>query len=133
MIQRKIAVFGLGYVGSVTAACLARIGHKVTGIDTSAAKVESIRQRRAPFYEPGLEEIIEETVNAGRLTATGDLAEALEDADVALLCVGTPSEKNGNLNLEYIRRVAAEIGEHLDGRPKRLVVRMCHEALAERD
>ena len=92
--------------------------HQVAGIDSSAAKVESIRQRRAPFYEPGLEAIIEETVSTGRLTATSDLVEALQDADVALLCVGTPSENNGNLDLQYIRRVATEIGDHLEGRAK---------------
>ena len=108
---RNIAVFGLGYVGSVTAACLARLGHKVWGVDTVAAKVHSLREGRAPFYEPGLEDIIRETTGSGSLSATMDAEEALRDADVALICVGTPSERNGNLSLEYVRRVAEQIGQ----------------------
>lgn len=119
---RRIAVFGLGYVGSVTAACLAQLGHTVIGIDTSEQKVQSIQQGLAPFYEPGLEPLIAECVAAKSLTATTDASAALADADVALLCVGTPSERNGNLNLEYIRRVSEEIAGHLDERTKRLVV-----------
>lgn len=121
-IPRRIAVFGLGYVGSVTAACLARLGHKVWGIDTAAAKVQSLLAGRAPFYEPGLEDIIRETTGSGSLSATMDAAEALRDADVALICVGTPSERSGNLSLEYIRRVAEQIGQHLDQRTTPLVV-----------
>jgi len=115
-------VLGLGYVGCVTAACLAEIGHRVTGVDRDAFKVESVRGGRAPFFEAGLEEIVARNSAAGRLSATVSLAEGLADADVALICVGTPSERNGNLGLEQLRRVAAEIGEIVPGRRQRLVV-----------
>jgi threonine dehydrogenase-like Zn-dependent dehydrogenase len=89
-----IAVFGLGYVGAVTAACLAKVGHRVIGIDSDAHKVESLNAKKAPSYEPGLTEIIEEAVSAGRLSATLNIHEALATADVAMICVGTPSERN---------------------------------------
>ena len=119
---QHIAILGLGYVGSVTGACLASLGHHVTGVDTSAAKVESIQAGKAPFFEPGLEDLIRAQAAAGRLSATTNIGEALARASVAIICVGTPSERNGNLNLEYIRRVCAEIALHLPGRSQRLVV-----------
>lgn len=120
--SRQIAVLGLGYVGCVTAACLSRIGHRVTGVDRDSFKVESVLSGRAPFFEPGLEDLVRDGVQSGRLSATVSLADALRDADVALICVGTPSEKNGNLGLEQLRRVAQEIGALLSGRAKRLIV-----------
>lgn len=120
--SNTIAVLGLGYVGSVTGACLAHLGHRVIGVDPSPQKIQSIQNRRAPFYEPGLQELIEQQVEAGRFSATPDLRAALSDADVALICVGTPSERNGNLNLEFVQRVAHDIAQHLDGRSKRLIV-----------
>jgi GDP-mannose 6-dehydrogenase len=101
---------------------LAKLGHRVIGVDRDHQKVESVRQSHAPFYEPGLQALVEEMVAAGKLTATIDLAAALEDADVALLCVGTPSEPNGNLGLAQLQRVAAEIGHTLTGRSKPLAV-----------
>ena len=119
---QRVAVLGLGYVGCVTAGCLAEIGHRVAGVDRDAFKVDSVRAGKAPFYEAGLEEIVARNVAAGRLSATTELAEALADADVALICVGTPSEKNGNLGLEQLRRVAAEIGALVVGRTWPLVV-----------
>src|SRR5262249_42086749 len=119
---QQVAVLGLGYVGCVSAACLARIGHRVIGVDRDAFKVESVLAGRAPFYEPGLEELVREGVNSGRLSASVSLAEAIEHADVALVCVGTPSEKNGNLGLEQLRRVSAEIAALLPGRAKPLVI-----------
>lgn len=106
----------------MTAACLAEIGHHVTGVDRDAFKVDSVRGGKAPFYEAGLEEIVARNVAAGRLKATASLGEALADADVALICVGTPSEKNGNLGLEQLRRVAGEIGELVAGRSRPLAV-----------
>src|SRR5436853_2171114 len=102
----KVAVFGLGYVGCVTAGCLARIGHTVVGVDRDEGKVRSVRERRAPFYEPGLPEIVEAAGEAGRLFATTSSHEALDGADVAILCVGTPSERNGNLGLAQLRQVS---------------------------
>src|SRR5439155_16267605 len=93
----KVAVVGLGYVGCVTGACLSSLGHVVIGVDRDEHKVNSVLKGEAPFFEPGLEEMIRENVSAGRYTATTSLADAIADADIALICVGTPSEKNGNL------------------------------------
>jgi GDP-mannose 6-dehydrogenase len=118
---QQVAVLGLGYVGCVTAACLAHVGHRVVGVDRDKFKVDSVLGGRAPFFEPGLEDLVRNAVSAGRLSASVSLAEALADADVALICVGTPSEKNGNLGLEQLRRVAAEIADLLPGRTKPLV------------
>jgi GDP-mannose 6-dehydrogenase len=118
----RIAVFGLGYVGCVTAACFARIGHSVIGVDRDSHKVSDVNQGRAPFYEPGLEEIVRDASAKGLLSATSSAAEALADAEVALVCVGTPSERNGNLGLDQLRRVTEEIASHLEGRTKRLVI-----------
>jgi GDP-mannose 6-dehydrogenase len=122
MNQGRIAVLGLGYVGCVTATCLAKLGHRVIGVDRDPFKVEAVRQARAPFYEPGLTEIIEQTVAAGRLSATTDLEEALAVSDVALICVGTPSARNGNLSTEQLERVSREISGHLDRRTRPLTV-----------
>ena len=118
----KVAVLGLGYVGSVSAACLAELGHTVRGVDRDPFKVDSIRNRRAPFYEPGLQELIERHAGSGHLQATTEIAEAVLDADVALVCVGTPSERNGNLGLGQLRRAAAEIASVLPRRSGKLAV-----------
>ena len=120
--QNHIAVFGLGYVGCVTAACFARVGHYVTGVDKDSYKVEKVRAGEAPFFEPGLDEAVRDSVSSGLLTATTSTEEALRHADVALLCVGTPSERNGNLGLDQLRRVVEEIVSHLAGRSKPLVI-----------
>ena len=117
----NVAVVGLGYVGSVSAACLADSGHSVVGVDRDEFKVRSILDGRAPFYEPGLEELVKKNVAQRRLSATTSMAEALENADVALVCVGTPSEKNGNLGLDQLRRVVADIAASSQ-RAKPLVV-----------
>jgi GDP-mannose 6-dehydrogenase len=119
---QQIAVLGLGYVGCVTAACLAKIGHHVIGVDRDPFKVDTVRSGRAPFFEPGLEDLVREGVAANRLGASVTLGEALAGADVALICVGTPSEKNGNLDLDQLRRVSQEIAQSLPGRGKPLVV-----------
>src|SRR5579864_9049460 len=119
---KKVAVLGLGYVGCVTAACLAEIGHSVIGTDRDSNKVDDVLAGRAPFYEPGLAELVANMVAAGRLRATNSLAEALLDADVALIAVGTPSEKNGNMNLDQLRRVVEDIRSVLRTSPKPLIV-----------
>jgi GDP-mannose 6-dehydrogenase len=115
-------VIGLGYVGCVTAACLSDLGHKVTGVDRDAHKVQDVLDGKAPFYEPGLEELIKRGVAADTLSASVDLAQAIADADVALICVGTPSEKNGNLGVDQLRRVCTEIAQYSAGRSKPLIV-----------
>lgn len=109
-------------MGCVTAACFARLGYRVIGIDQDEQKVRDLQQSRAPFFEPGLEDLIRETVAAGRLTATTSLAEALADAGVAMICVGTPSERNGNLGLGQLHRVCTEIAETIRKRTKPLIV-----------
>jgi GDP-mannose 6-dehydrogenase len=113
-----IAVVGLGYVGCVTAACLSSIGHHVTGVDRDKHKVTSVLNGDAPFFEPGLPELVRENVLAGRLKATTSLADAVRQADIALICVGTPSEKSGNLGLDQMRRVLGEMGENLSAQDK---------------
>jgi GDP-mannose 6-dehydrogenase len=115
-----VAVVGLGYVGCVSAACLAHLGHKVIGIDRDENKVASILRARAPFYEPGLEELIAAARQTGRLEASTSV-EAL-DADIVLICVGTPSERNGNLDLSYLRRCAAEIAGSIRNPDSRMIV-----------
>ncbi|HWA14939.1 MAG TPA: nucleotide sugar dehydrogenase, partial [Gemmatimonadales bacterium] len=117
-----LAVLGLGYVGCVTAACFAHLGYRVIGIDRDEQKVRYLQQGRAPFYEPGLEDLIRETTAGGRLTATSSLGEALQDAGVALVCVGTPSERNGNLGLGQLHRVCSEIGEVVRERSQPLII-----------
>jgi len=117
-----VAVLGLGYVGCVTAACLARLGHKVVGVDRDQYKVDNVLAGKAPFYEPGLEEIVRETAANSLFTATTSLEEGLVDAEIALICVGTPSEPNGNLGLGQLKRVSEDIGALLEGRKKSLVV-----------
>jgi GDP-mannose 6-dehydrogenase len=120
--QRQIAVIGLGYVGCVTAACLAQLGHRVIGVDRDEHKVQNVLNGKAPFYEPGLEELVQKNVAAGRLLASTSNEEGLRDADIALICVGTPSEKNGNLGLDQLRRVIADIVAILPTLTKPLVI-----------
>ena len=117
-MSSRIAVLGLGYVGCVSAACLARLGYHVTGVDRDEFKVRSVNEGRAPFYEPGLDEIVRDTVALGRFDATVSLAEGMAEADIAFICVGTPSEKNGSLGLEQLRRVVGEIEALLPDRDK---------------
>lgn len=119
--ETHVAVLGLGYVGCVSAACLAQLGARVTGIDRDEHKVESILKGIAPFFEPGLEPLVRESASSGRLTASTSIA-ALAEADIALVCVGTPSEKNGNLGLGQLRRVVEEIAGTLTGRKKPLII-----------
>jgi GDP-mannose 6-dehydrogenase len=105
----RVAVIGLGYVGTVTAACLAANGHDVWGVDTDPFKVEEIRSGRSPVAEPGLDEIVGKTVSGGSLNATTNCAEALNSADISLVCVGTPSTSRGATDLSFIRRAVNDI------------------------
>jgi GDP-mannose 6-dehydrogenase len=120
--KRSVIVVGLGYVGCVSAACFAEIGHDVLGVDRDLNKMESVRKAQSPFFEAGLDQLIQKNVAAGRLKA-GALDEyALAAADVVMLCVGTPSQANGNIDLSHLRRVCDEISGLLRPRKKRLIV-----------
>jgi len=113
---------GLGYVGCVTTACLAEIGHSVLGVDRDLNKVEAVRKAQSPFFEAGLDNLIQRNVTEGRLQ-TGTIDEkTLGAADVVMLCVGTPSQANGNIDLSHLRRVCGEISALLRPRTKRLIV-----------
>lgn len=109
----KISVFGLGYVGAVSSACLAKDGHHVIGADPNGTKVELINAGNTPVIEAEVGEMIAEAVDAGRLSAVTDGARAIADSELSLICVGTPSQANGSLDLSYVRRVCEEVGEAL--------------------
>src|ERR671918_1757319 len=98
----KISVLGLGYVGAVSAGCLARDGHEVIGVDPERNKVELINGGRSPIIEKDIGSIIAEQVATGRLRATTDIAEAVRHSDMSLVCVGTPSLPNGGIDLKYV-------------------------------
>ena len=110
----RIAIFGLGYVGTVTAAGLASRGHQVCGVDVDAVKVDLIRSGRSPVVEPGIGELIATAVERGDLSATRDPVVALDRADVSLLCVGTPSKQQGGTDLSYLRRALEDIRQGLE-------------------
>ena len=109
----KISVMGLGYVGAVAAACLAKDGHEVIGVDPQQTKVDLINAGKTPIIEKDIGDIIAEQVAAGRLVATTDVKSAVAATDVSLVCVGTPSLGNGHIDLKYVRRVCEQIGEGL--------------------
>ena len=109
----KVSVFGLGYVGTVSAASLAADGHTVIGVDVNPDKVAAVNAGRSPIVEPGLDELLASGVASGHLRATTDSAEAVQATEASLLCVGTPSRRNGSLDLTYLERVAEEIGRTL--------------------
>jgi GDP-mannose 6-dehydrogenase len=109
----KVAVFGLGYVGCVTAAALARDGHEVVGVEVAVLKIEAVNAGRSPVLELGLDETVAQAVRDGRLRATDDPAEGLAGTALSLICVGTPSRPDGSLDLSYVIQVARQIGSKL--------------------
>src|SRR5215217_7117886 len=109
----KVSVFGLGYVGSVSAASFAADGHTVVGVDVNPDKVASLNEGRSPIVEKGLDELIRAGAANGSLRATTSTEEAVHATDVSLLCVGTPSRKNGSLDLTYLERVTEQVGAAL--------------------
>jgi GDP-mannose 6-dehydrogenase len=106
----RISIFGLGYVGAVCAGCLSARGHEVIGVDVSKTKIDLINQGKSPIVEPGLETLLQQGIDKGRLRGTTDFAAAIRDSELSMICVGTPSKKNGDLGLEYIESVCREIG-----------------------
>jgi len=118
----KISVFGLGYVGAVSAGCLAKEGHEVIGVDPNQTKVDLINQGKAPIVEKGIAELIENAVKNGLLKATTNALEAVRQTDLSLICVGTPSQLNGALDLKYVRYVCEEIGTAIKDLDHHIVV-----------
>jgi GDP-mannose 6-dehydrogenase len=109
----NVSVFGLGYVGSVSAASFAADGHDVVGVDVNPDKAASVNEGRSPIVEKGLPELIAESVSRGALRATTSTTDAIAATDLSLICVGTPSRRNGSLDLSYLERVCEQIGEAL--------------------
>jgi GDP-mannose 6-dehydrogenase len=118
----RISVFGLGYVGTVSAGCLANDGHNVLGVDPIQTKVDLINEGRSPIIETEIGEIIASNVKSGRLRAVVDPEEGVAETDLSFVCVGTPSLPNGNLDLRFIRRICEQIGDALRHKPSRHTV-----------
>jgi len=110
---RRISIFGLGYVGAVSMACLARDGHRVIGVDIDPVKLNLIRSRKSPILEEGIQELIRDVVDSGRVSVSDDTAWAIQQTDVSFICVGTPSAANGSQDLTAILRLAEKIGAAL--------------------
>src|SRR5260370_31026456 len=116
-MPQSVSVFGLGYVGSVTATCLASKGSRVLGVDVSPAKVEMLDSGRSPVVEARLDELAAECRRACRLHATTDTARAIMESEISFICVGTPSLRNGKLDLRGVDRVCQAIGEDIREQP----------------
>jgi len=118
----RISIFGLGYVGTVSAACLAQDGHYLIGVDPVAEKVDLVNRGLSTIIEAEIAEITASATKAGRLRATDDPNEAISQTELSFICVGTPSQPNGNLDLKYIRRICEQIGEALKHKTERHTV-----------
>lgn len=118
----KISIFGLGYVGTVSAGCLAGRGHQVIGVDSVQTKIDLINRGQSPIIEADIGEMVAQSVAGGRLRATRDVAQAIADTELSFVCVGTPSLPNGNLDLTYVRRVCEQIGVALKDKGARHTV-----------
>ena len=114
----KLSIFGLGYVGAVSAACFANEGHEVVGVDVNPSKVEIINSGHSPVIEAGIDEMITDVVREGKLRATTHVDDAVLNSELSLVCVGTPSNENGSLKLDYIERCSQQIGEVLASKVK---------------
>jgi GDP-mannose 6-dehydrogenase len=112
----KLSIFGLGYVGCVSAACFGKAGHEVIGVDVNRTKVDIINDGRSPIVEPGIEKLIGTAVKEGRLRATDDASDAINGSEISLVCVGTPGNENGSLNISHVKRACRQIGEALAGK-----------------
>ncbi|MBN2256490.1 MAG: UDP-glucose/GDP-mannose dehydrogenase family protein [Anaerolineaceae bacterium] len=110
----QLCVIGTGYVGLVTGACFADLGNQVVCMDVDPERISKLKQNIMPIYEPGLEQVVEQNVNAGRLSFTTDIKEAIRDAEFAFIAVGTPSGDEGEADLQYVRAAAESIADHVD-------------------
>ncbi|MGD2165459.1 MAG: UDP-glucose/GDP-mannose dehydrogenase family protein [Anaerolineae bacterium] len=114
--MKNISVIGVGYVGLVTGVCLADLGNRVVCVDINEEKIERLNEGEMPIYEPGLEDLVERNVRAGRLTFTTSYAEGLEDAEFVFIAVGTPEGVDGEADLRYVRMAARSIADEMDHR-----------------
>ncbi|HWH56224.1 MAG TPA: nucleotide sugar dehydrogenase [Terriglobales bacterium] len=121
-MPHSLSVFGLGYVGSVTAACLASIGNRVIGVDIDSAKAKALDLGQSPILEKGINELIEQAHKAGRLVGTNDASRAISESDISIVCVGTPSESNGRIDVSHLKRACEEIGEAIARKQKYHVI-----------
>ena len=118
----KISVFGLGYVGTICAACLAQRGHSIVGVDKAETKVSLVNAGQSPVVERDIDNLVKSAKQSGRLTATTDAWIAVAATDISMICVGTPSQPNGSLSLDAIRKVVEEIGAAIRNKPTRHLV-----------
>jgi len=109
----KLSIFGTGYVGLVTGACLADVGHHVLCVDVNNSKILSLRKGEIPIYEPGLSEVVHRTSQSGNLEFTTILKDAVDHGEVLIIAVGTPSDEDGSADLSHVMAVAKEIGDHI--------------------
>jgi len=110
VIAKRISIFGLGYVGAVSLACLARDGHQVIGVDIDPVKLDLIRSRKSPILEEGIQELMRDVVDSGRVSVTDDVMQAIRDTELSFVCVGTPSASNGSQDLTAILRLSEQLG-----------------------
>jgi GDP-mannose 6-dehydrogenase len=120
----KISIFGLGYVGAVSLACLARDGHDVVGVDLDPLKLELIRDGRSPIVEEGIQDLTAEVVRSGRVRVTDDVTDAVRSTELSFICVGTPSSSNGSQDLSAVRRVSEQVGAALAEKSSRHTIIM---------
>lgn len=118
----RVAVFGLGYVGSVTAACLADLGHEVIGVDIDRGKLAAFREGHAPVPEEGLDDLILRNIAAGRLQVTDNVGAAVVHSELSLVCVGTPSRRNGSLDTGFVERVVSDIAQRVPAGGRHVIV-----------
>ncbi len=118
----NVSIFGLGYVGSVSVGCLASLGHRIIGVDINPMKVEMINAGKSPVIEAGLEDLVSGGVASGRIRAVTQAEEGVLNSDISLVCVGTPSAENGNLDLTFVERVCRQIGQALPRKNSRHTV-----------
>jgi GDP-mannose 6-dehydrogenase len=122
VVPRKISIFGLGYVGAVSLACLARDGHEMTGVDIDPNKLELLRRGQAPIVEAGIQELMRAVMRGGGVTITDSVRDAILATDLSFVCVGTPASSNGNQDLSAITRIAEQIGAVLSEKASRHVI-----------
>ena len=105
----RVSIFGMGYVGCVSAACLAKAGHQVVGVDINPTKVKLINEGRSPIVEKDIDYLVQQAVGEGRLKCIRDVGTSIQESDLSLICVGTPSDESGGLDLTYVERATEEI------------------------